>query len=227
MGVDMSIALSVKGNLSDFENEVFRLNGNRDIDLSDNTDLKQVEIQYQQLNKAISIQNTNHLPTLVGFSSYGFTATPSKDMHLDFSGMPVTMKGQNTKMLNDGLILGLQLNIPIFSGMSNVYKTKQLKIQANELRIQRDYAENQLNVQARASLDNMEKAVKQVTAAKNATSGAQKAYDIAAKRYETGVGIMIELQNAAMAVTQSNLSLQQAISDYLTAKADYEKITGQ
>jgi outer membrane protein TolC len=141
-------------------------------------------------------------------------------------GMPITMKGQGPKMLNDGLVLGLQLNIPIFSGMSNVYKTKQLKIQAQELKIQRDYAENQLNVQARASLDNMDKAVKQVDAAKKAFTLAQKAYDISAKRYETGVGIMIELQNAALAVTQSNLSYQQAIADYLIAKADYEKIIG-
>ncbi|GHT39267.1 transporter [Bacteroidia bacterium] len=237
MGVEMSIELAVQGNLSDFENEVFGPNDNRNIDLSNNTDLKQVDIQYQQLDKAISIQNTNHLPTLVGFGSYGYTASPSRDMNLIFGadpdatppnpGMPVTMKGQSAKMLNDGLILGLQLNIPIFSGMSNVYKTKQLKIQAQELKIQRDYAEKQLNVAALTSRDNMGKAVKQMDAAKKAVSLAQKSYDISAKRYETGVGIMIELQNAALAVTQSQLSYQQAISDYLTAKADYEKITGQ
>jgi outer membrane protein TolC len=142
-------------------------------------------------------------------------------------GMPITMKGQGPKMLNDGLVLGLQLNIPIFSGMSNVYKTKQLKIQANELKIQRDYTENQLSVQARTSLDNMNKAVKQVDATKKGIALAQKAYDISAKRYETGVGTMIELQSAQVAVTQANLLYQNAIHDYLTAKADYEKILGQ
>jgi outer membrane protein TolC len=227
MGVEMSIELTVKGNLSDFENEVFRLNGNRNIDVSNNTDLKQVDIQYKQLDKAISIQNTNHLPTLVGFSSYGYTASPSRDMHLDFSGMPITMKGQSPKMLNDGLILGLQLNIPIFSGMTNVYKTKQLKIQAQELKIQRDYVEDQLNVAALVSRDNMDKAVKQVDATKNASALAQKGHDIASKRYETGVGTILELQNAQVEVTRANLSYQQAIYDYLTAQADYEKIIGQ
>jgi outer membrane protein TolC len=237
MGVEMSVELNVQGNLADFENEVFTLNDNRNIDLSNNTDLKQVDIQYQQLDKAISIQNTNHLPTLVGFGSYGYTASPSRDMNLIFGadpdatppnpGMPVTMKGQSAKMLNDGMILGLQLNIPIFSGMTNVYKAKQLKIQAQELKIQRDYAENQLNVAALTSRDNMNKAVKQVEAAKKATALAQKSYDISAKRYETGLGIMVELQSAAVALTQANLSYMQAISDYLTAKADYEKIIGK
>ncbi|MDR2848489.1 MAG: TolC family protein, partial [Bacteroidales bacterium] len=194
MGVETSVKLAVQGNLSDFENEVFGLNDKRNIDLSNNSDLKQVDIQYKQLDKAISIQNTSHLPTLVGFSSYGYTATPSRDMSLNFSGMPVTMKGQGTNMLNDGLILGLQLNIPIFNGMTNVYKTKQLKIQARELKIQRDYVESQLNVAALTSRDNMDKAVKQVEAAKKAGTLAQKAYDISAKRYETGMGTMIELQ---------------------------------
>ncbi|GHV58823.1 transporter [Bacteroidia bacterium] len=237
MGVEMSVELTVQGNLSDFENEVFGLNDNSNIDLSNNIDLKQLDIQYKQLDKAISIQNTSHLPTLVGFGSYGYTAAPSRDMNLIFGadpdatppnpGMPVTMKGQSSKMLNDGLILGLQLNIPIFSGMTNVHKTKQLKIQAQELKIQRDYAENQLNVAALTSRDNMDKAVKQVEAAKKAIMLSQKSYDISAKRYETGMGTMIELQSAQVAVTQANLSYQQAISDYLTAKADYEKIIGQ
>lgn len=226
MGVEMSVELTARGNLSDFENEVFGLKDNQDIDLTNNTDLKQLDIQYQQLDKSISLQNTSHLPTLVGFGSYGYTATPSRDMHLDFGGMPITMQGQSAKMLNDGLVLGLQLNIPIFSGMTNVYKAKQLKIQAQELKIQRDYAENQLNVQALTSRDNMAKAAKQVESTKRAVALAQKSYDISAKRYETGVGIMIELQSAAQAITQSNLVYKQAIHDYLTAKADLEKTLG-
>jgi hypothetical protein len=37
---------------------------------------------------------------------------------------------------------------------------------------------------------------------------------------------MLELQSAALALTQSRLSYHQAIADYLNAKADYEKIVG-
>ena len=37
---------------------------------------------------------------------------------------------------------------------------------------------------------------------------------------------MIELQNAALAITQSRLSYRQAISEFLTAKADLDKLLG-
>ncbi len=94
------------------------------------------------------------------------------------------------------------------------------------MQIQRDYAENQLTVAALTSRDNMNKATKQMDAAKKAVTLSQKAYEISAKRYETGMGTMLELQNAAVAMTQSNLSYQQAISDYLTAKADLDKTLG-
>jgi outer membrane protein TolC len=222
IGVDVSVPLAVKGNLSDFENNVRRLNGGQDIELTNNTDLKQLDIQQLQLDKSLQLQRTQFMPTLGAFGQYTYAGSGNKAMNSPIFGD----RPASTDWFGQGLIVGLQLNVPIFHA-TNHTKLKQIKIQANELKLQRDYAENQLSVQARTSLDNMNKAVKQVEAAKNATSLAQKAYEISAKRYETGMGIMIELQNAALAVTQSRLSHEQAISDYLTAKADYEKIIGQ
>jgi outer membrane protein TolC len=224
MGVDMSVPLTVKGNLNDFENEVFGLNGKRDIELNNNTDLKQLEIQQLQLDKSLQLQRTQLMPTLAAFGQYTYAGQKN---NAGYSFMnPDQYNEATTTWFGQGLIVGLQLNVPIFH-LGNNTKLKQTKIQINQLKIQRDYAESQLSVQARTALDNMDKAVKQVNAAKNAAALSQKAYDISAKRYETGMGIMIELQNAALAVTQSRLSYQQAISDYLTAKADYEKIIGQ
>jgi outer membrane protein TolC len=225
MGVDMSLPLTVKGNLTDFENEILGLNDKRVIELNNNTDLKQLEIQQLQLDKSLQLQRTQLMPTLAAFGQYTYAGTGNRETVISVMGQTVPVD-KSFQWYGQGFIAGLQLNVPIFHVTNNI-KLKQLKIQANELKIQRDYAENQLNVQARAALDNMDKAVKQVDAAKKASTLAQKAYDISAKRYETGVGIMIELQNAALAVTQSQLSYQQAISDYLTAKADYEKIIGQ
>ena len=72
----------------------------------------------------------------------------------------------------------------------------------------------------------MNKAVKQVDAAQRSVELSEKAYTISSKRYENGAGTMIELQNAALAITQSSLSYRQAISEYLSAKADLEKLLG-
>jgi hypothetical protein len=40
------------------------------------------------------------------------------------------------------------------------------------------------------------------------------------------MGIIIEVQNATLALTQAQLSRRQAIASYLNAKADYEKVIG-
>jgi outer membrane protein TolC len=223
IGVDISVPLAVKGSLADFENDVVGSNGRQGIELTGNTDLQQLDIQQKQLEKSLQLQRTQLMPTLAAFGSYTYAGNGNKAA-INF--MTQEMAPASTSWFGQGLIVGLQLNVPLFHITNNV-KLKQLKIQANELRFQRNYVEDQLNVQARTSLDNMDKAVKQVEAAKKAATLAQKAYEISAKRYETGVGTMLELQNAALSVTQSRLSYEQAISDYLTAKADYEKIIGQ
>jgi outer membrane protein TolC len=223
MGVDVSVPLAVKGNLADYENELVGLNGKRDIALTNNTDLQQLDIQQLQLDKSLQLQRTQLMPTLAAFGQYTYAGNGNKAATSPFTGQ---FTEANTSWFGQGLIVGLQLSVPIFHPGNNI-KLKQIKIQSNELKLQRDYVEDQLSVQARTSLDNMDKAVKQVEVAKDAVSLAQRAYDISAKRYETGMGIMIELQNAALAVTQSRLSHRQAISDFLIAKAEYEKITGE
>jgi outer membrane protein TolC len=233
----MDMQISIATSLSNFEDAVSGLTNKNGVSLQNNSDLIQLGVQQQQLNKALQLQNTGHLPTLVGFSSFGYTATPSKDMNLIFGanpdatppnpGTPVTMKGQNSQLLLDGLVLGLQLNIPIFSGMSNVYKAKQLKIQQKELELQHEYMLNSLSVQARTALDNMDKAAKQVESNKKGTELAKKGYQISQTRYTSGAGTMLELNSSALSLTQAKLSYNQSIVDYLSARADFEKIVGQ
>ncbi|GHT50907.1 transporter [Bacteroidia bacterium] len=224
MGVEMSVELLVQGSLADFENDVFGLNANRDIELSNNTDLKQLDIQYLQTKKALGIQQTQWMPTLAAFGQYTYAGQSDKEA-VSLFNREAGVQPAHTEWFGQGFIVGLQLSVPILH-VTNYHKDRQLKIQAQELQIQRDYAENQLTVAALTSRDNMNKATKQMDAAKKAVTLSQKAYEISAKRYETGMGTMLELQNAAVAMTQSNLSYQQAISDYLTAKADLDKTLG-
>jgi outer membrane protein TolC len=226
MGVNASIHIVVEGNLADYENEVRNMNGIRNFSLLNNTDLRQLDIQQQQLQKSLSIQRTQRMPTLAAFGQYGYNGTGNKETTLNFAGNPIVVNA-STDWYSQGLIVGLQLNIPLFHGFSNTIKEKQIKIQTKSIELQRSYLENSLDVQVRTALDNMDRAAKQVETTKKGMDLSRKGYDIADKRYQTGVGTMLELQSAALALTQSRLSYHQAISDYLTAKADYEKLIGQ
>lgn len=229
MGLDAGVELVVDGNLVDFESELKAFTEDQKITLTNNSDLIQLDIQQKKLTKALQIQRTQRMPTLVGFGQYGYTGSNTNEvtmtMEMGGSAIPINMPATN-EWFSNGLIVGVQLNVPILNGWTNITKEKQLKIQSLQLDMQREYLESSLNVQAVAALDNMKKAVEQVESNKDNVRLAQKGYDISQKRYETGMGTMLELQGAALALTQSKLSYSQSISDYLSAKAEFEKIVG-
>ena len=56
---------------------------------------------------------------------------------------------------------------------------------------------------------------------------ARKAYSISDTRYRAGAGTILELNSAQLAQTQAQLNYSQAIFDYLTAKAEYDRIVGK
>ncbi|MDR1342651.1 MAG: TolC family protein [Prevotellaceae bacterium] len=231
IGLNVEVALEVEGNLADFEASVATASSNPQIALNNNSDLVQLDIQQQQLQKSLQIQRTQHLPTLAAFGNLQYQGMGDDDDKVSVNMMnptaPPTVVPGGLKWYDPAISIGLQLSVPIFSGFSNTIKEKQIKIQAKELQLQREYLENSLSVQARTALDNMEKAVKQMESNKKAVELAEKGYRISGSRYNTGMGTMLELNSSALALTQSKLSYHQAISDYLTAKADYEKIIGQ
>jgi outer membrane protein TolC len=222
MSVDASVNLVTQGKLSDYENRIL-LNVKQAIDLSNNSDLKQLDLTVLQTEKAVQLQTSKLLPTLAAFGQYTHAGQATKDMDNPLFG---GFRPGSEAWFGQGLIVGLQLTIPIFH-LSNNTEIKKAKIQSQQVKLQRDYTEHLLSLQAQTALDNMNKAVKQVEVTKNAYTLAQKAYEISTKRYDTGVGILIELQQASVAVTQAGLSHEQAIADYLIAKADYEKLIGQ
>jgi outer membrane protein TolC len=224
MGVNREVPLAVEGSLADFETGI-TATGARDIPLSGNADLRQLDIQQDILYKSLQIQRTQWMPTLAAIGNFNYSGTGNRETTLNFGGMPIAVPA-STDWFGQGLIFGLQLNVPLFNGSSNLIKTKQINLQRRELTLQRDYLESSLSVQAHTALDNMDKAVKQMDAAKKGVTLSEKGYSISARRYETGAGTMLELQSAALALTQSRLSYHQAIADYLNAKADYEKIVG-
>lgn len=225
MGIEIQTPIAILSKLSDFENKILELRSIDVLSLEDNSDLKQLDIQQKQLQKSLQLQRTQRIPTLAAFGQAGYSGTGNKETTLNFGGMPIAVEASK-EWYSQGFVVGLQLNVPLTGIFTNTLKEKQISIQEKQLVLQRENAKNGLRLQALSALDNMNKAVKQVGAARKSVNLSEQAYTISSKRYENGAGTMIELQNATLAVTQSKLSFHQAISEYLTAKADLEKILG-
>ena len=73
----------------------------------------------------------------------------------------------------------------------------------------------------------MAASTEQVISNREAVVQAEKGRLIAEKRYEIGKGTILELNSSEVALTQAQLTYNQSIYDYLTAKADLDKVLGR
>ena len=103
---------------------------------------------------------------------------------------------------------------------------KQSEIQLYQLQEQRKDVERGLKLSIKNNYDLMAKSIEQVAATETAVAQARKGYQITQKRYETGMGTIVDINAAALAVTNAELQYRNAIYDYLAAKSDLEKVLG-
>lgn len=215
MGLNMFSEIKVEGRLSDFEqnmySDVMALDTTA---LKTNTDLKQFDIRSKQLDQSLEIQKTMWYPSLGANINYSYNYMGNDGSKFsDYTKFPASM-------------LGVSLTVPIFQGGSRYYKSKQIKIQQDELKDQRDILKKGLELQAISALDNVKKAIEKIESNKKATSQAEKAMVISKKRYEVGSGTFLDITNSELAYIQAGLMYNQSIYDYLSAKADLEKLLG-
>jgi len=216
MGMDMFAGLKVEGSLADFEanmyGDVLAIDTTT---LHSNTDLNQFDIKARQLNHTLKVQKAAWWPTLAASFSYQFQSMGNSGVALStYSWFPVSSAG-------------LSVSVPIFQGGTRIYKEKQLKIQLDELKDQRDNLRRSLELQVISCLDNIKKAIEKISSNKEGLRQAEKAVTISQKRYDVGSGTYLDITDSELAYVTAGLSYNQSIFDYLSAKSDLEKLLGK
>jgi outer membrane protein TolC len=216
MGMDLDLSIECEGRLTDFESELLGdyMTTTANASLDDNTSLRQLDIQNEQLKNTLKLQKFDFIPTLSLSAAYNWNA-----MNEDFSFKAYKW--------NPYSMVGVSLSFPIFTGGSRIQKVNQTKVTITQLRLQKEDLERSLQLLVRQSLDNMNTCVKRCEAAQKGVEQAGRGYMIAQKRYDTGAGTLLEMNDAELAMTQAKLNFNQAIYDYVTAKSDLEKIVGK
>lgn len=180
---------------------------------TNNSELRQLDLQISNMQHTLKMTKYQHIPTLSGFGQYVYQTQAEDFKFNDYNWV-------------SSAAIGLQLNIPIFSGNTIINQTKQTEIALRELQLQRDYLSDGTNLQVTSALSNMRTAKEKLLVNKETITQAQKGYDIAKVRYASGSGTILELNDSELQLTQAHLNYQQSIYDYLSAKADYEKAIG-
>ena len=216
MGLNMFSEIKVVGKLSDFEQNMYGDVLNLDtVALKSNTDLKQFDIKSKQFDQTLEIQKTLWYPTLGASLNYSYNYMGNDaDKFSNYVKFPASM-------------LGVSLSVPIFQGGTRYYKSKQIKIQQDEFKDQRDNLKKSIELQMITSLDNIKKAIEKIESNKKAMSQAEKAMIISKKRYEVGSGTFLDITNSELAYIQAGLSYNQSIFDFVSSKSDLEKLYGK
>lgn len=214
LGMDLDMSIDCEGTLTDFEPLLFGDYLSTDTSLVDNSDLKQLDLQALQLKKTLTMQRFDYLPTLSLTGMYQWNA-----MNNDFRF--------KNYLWNPYSIIGLSLSVPIFSGGSKFYTLKQTRVSMTQLDLQREDTERNLQMSVKQYRDDMSTAIQQFEAARKGVKQAERGYMISQKRYDTGAGTLLEMNDSQLALTQAQLNFNQAIYNYMVAKSDLEKVLGR
>ena len=192
IGVDLALDIDCAGSLGDYEGDLYADYLSVDTTMvAGNSSLRQLDLQHQQLVETRKQAQAAYYPTLDLTFSYQWNAMAEDFKFKDYRWNPYSM-------------LGLTLNIPIFSGGKRYNTLKQTKVQIEQLSLTR------YDTQSAA------KGIEQ----------ARKGYEIAEKRYATGAGTLLEINDSQLALTQAQMNRSQSIYDFLVAKAMLDETMG-
>ncbi len=221
LSIPEEVDIEVEGELDALREEVLAGTDGLSTDVSENSGLRTLELQQELLQRQLRTANAGRLPSLAAFGTATYTGN---DME-PFMGLG---GGDNAKYFwTHPISIGVQLSVPIFAGLTKMNKAREIRNQIAQISLQRTYARRQVDVQVRSSLNDLLTARETMYAQERTVEQARKAYHISDTRYRAGAGTILELNTAQLARTQAQLNYSQAIYDYLTAKAEYDRIVGR
>ncbi|MEG1700210.1 MAG: TolC family protein [Alistipes sp.] len=221
LSIPEGVEISVVGELDALRQQVLAGTDGLTVDLTENTDLRLLEMQRELLRRQLKVANAGRLPTLGAFGTATYTGN---DMKNPFGE---SKAGDPKYLWTHPIAVGVQLSVPIFSGLTKMNKSREIKNQISQIILQHDYLRQQIDVQVRSSLNNLLTARETMFAQEQTLGQAAKAYSISDTRYRAGAGTILELNSAQLSQTQAQLNFSQSIYDYLTSKAEYDRIIGR
>jgi outer membrane protein TolC len=148
------------------------------------------------------------LPELTGTAKYGFN------------------NGTNYSN-EESWNVGLQLNIPLFSGFYKKYRLE-------EIRANLSLAKSNMETQKLLVISNIQNqylnqvlAEKQIDVAREALRSARENLDLAEGRYKAGVGNMLDVTDARTSFFQAETDYNQALYSYITSRYKVERALGR
>ena len=227
LSIPEEVDINIIGELDNFRDKVL-MHTDYDVDLSKNTTIVNLELQSELLDHQEKLIQTTRMPTIAAFGQISYIGQERVNLGGLLGGMAggATTENQSKFWWQYPINVGAQISIPLFAGFNKTNQIKAIRNQRAQLDVQRDYAERGVKLQVQQSINTLLTARESMLANELTVEQAQKAYEISYTRYSAGAGTILELNNSLLTLTQAQLNYSQAIYDYLSAHAAYEKALG-
>lgn len=227
LSIPEEVEINIIGELDNFRDNVL-MHTDYDVDLSKNTTIVNLELQSELLDHQEKLIQTTRMPTIAAFGQISYIGQERVNLGGLLGGMAggATNENQSKFWWQYPINIGAQISIPLFAGFNKTNQIKAIRNQRAQLDVQRDYAERGVKLQVQQSINTLLTARETMLSNELTVEQAQKAYEISYTRYSAGAGTILELNNSLLTLTQAQLNYSQAIYDYLSAHAAYEKALG-
>jgi outer membrane protein len=170
-------------------------------------DLAAAQAQVRAAESNIKLQQALGKPSLSLFGTAGATHTvPGSDPR---SGA-----------------VGLQLNIPFFTGFRNTYQILQAREQLDLQQATRDKLATDVALDVWTAYQDLRTQGQALTTSNELLASAQESYNVALARYRAGVGTITDLLNAQSALSSAQIEVIRARFNWNVAKATLAKAIG-
>jgi len=181
------------------------------------TELLQLELTESLRNAEVRAEQSEYLPRISLFGTYSINAQQSGD--------PVFFGATGADRAY-GRQVGLQVTMPLFNGLKRPARIAQRRFAVEQVRTQRDLAEDRIEHEVRTYVDQVEEARLRAAAQRLGVRQAQRGFQIATVQFREGLGSALELTDAEVALRQSEFNYAEAVYDYLVARARLEQAIG-
>lgn len=216
MGMDINSTLTLTDDLG----VVTSLSSSQDyltkeFDVNSHIDYQIINTQEKATSLLLKQQKSTVLPSLSAFYNLSSNAFANEFDFLD------------NKRFYNGQLVGLNLNIPLFSGFGRMTRIQQAQLNLEKIEVAKRQVEQQLTINAQNSKSQYTFALSQYKTTEGNLNLAQRIYNKTKIKYEEGISTSLELTQANNQLLQSQTSYISAAVQLIQAKSNLDKALNQ
>lgn len=191
------------------------------LDLYANLDpQKRIEYQLMKSAKELELYNQKNIRA-------GYYPTVAAFFNGSYNAQADTRAGKEFSFDYFQALVGLQVSVPVFDGLSKMRKMEQSRFAVTKMENNMTQFENAIRLETRQAIMEMQNAYTSLESYKRNQDLAQHVYDVATTKYKEGVGNSLEVNNAESALREAQQSYLTTLFTYLQAKVKLEKAKGE